>query len=298
MAIFNKLNGVLIAITLFSANCMYAENETVTKKTEIAALPYQGDLEADRAALETVKEELAQIAVSKNKNSVNTREEIEAVRAELAAIKAEKAELEAQAELQALKAQLAAVTSSSVKAKSEIDTYKAELDNVKAQLQAITAAEAVTAQAEPLMNPELESVKADLAAINSASQEANSIIAAYKAELELVKAELETVKTEFANKATRPVLGMDNPTDLYMPAPEQSMQNSQGETLWKSKSEEMLLLKDTRDYNYDKFVSRLSKFGRYEWGKMSREQKLKAMELADRTQTPPDSAVFIVDEHY
>lgn len=93
-------------------------------------------------------------------------------------------------------------------------------------------------------------------------------------------------------------IGAATTLDLYLPTKTTTVENEFGHTLWRSKSEESVLLDATKNKNYSAFVTKLSRFGRHEWSKFTEDQKLRAMERADGSQVSPDEAVFIMDRNY
>jgi hypothetical protein len=75
---------------------------------------------------------------------------------------------------------------------------------------------------------------------------------------------------------------------------DQGGMNESNQPLWKSKSENEVLKKMTRRCNQRTFKAKLSRFGKHEWVRLSREERKKAMDMADNTQLSPDDAVFTV----
>jgi hypothetical protein len=74
--------------------------------------------------------------------------------------------------------------------------------------------------------------------------------------------------------------------------------NDIGQEVWRSKTEQDVLKKETKDYNVSKFKSRLSALGLHEWYNLTPEQRKQAMQIANSTNLSPDAAVFRIDPNF
>lgn len=70
--------------------------------------------------------------------------------------------------------------------------------------------------------------------------------------------------------------------------------NYMNEELWKSKTSEQVLTKETKMYNIRCFESKLSALGWFQYRKLTKQEREEAMKLADGSSYTPDVAVFLV----
>ena len=241
----------------------------VAKLADSAILSYKAELESVKAELNDIKSQVA--------SSMNALHEAEIAANNATTLKIEKKTMDNEA--LNLVAKLA---------DSAILSYKAELEIVKAELDAIKTQAAIARQeAAPIGQNKaayLNSLKEELAMMK------NEIAASSNKALAL--------EAQLLAKSTVPVVSPDDKTDLYLPERGKVERNNIGQPLWQSKSEDQVLLKETKGYNYKTFKARLSPFALHEWMNFTPEQKRKAMEYADRTQLSPDTAIFKVDLNY
>jgi len=94
------------------------------------------------------------------------------------------------------------------------------------------------------------------------------------------------------------------PKDLFMPpdccpvpcpkyCPSEP-KNYWGQDVWRCPQKDQLMKELAQERNLETFTHRLSKLGCHQWTLLTREQRLRAMELADQTMMSPDAAVFAV----
>jgi hypothetical protein len=241
----------------------------VAKLADSAILSYKAELESVKAELNDIKSQVA--------SSMNALHEAEIAANNATTSKIEEKTLDNEALNLATKL-----------ADSAILSYKAELEIVKAELDAIKSQAAIAHQeAAPIVQNKaayLNSLKEELGMMK------NEIAASSKKALAL--------EAQLLAKSTVPVVSPDDKTDLYLPEREKIERNNIGQLLWQSKSEDQVLLKETKQYNYHTFKAELSPFALHEWMSFTPEQKRKTMEYADRTQFSPDMAVFSMDLNY